>query len=189
MNGNPNKNPARKLATIVTSERSDFLEIGIVVGTHGVRGELRVKPLCDDPSFFGGFTRLFWDRFGKEEVRVLASRAHKNICLLTLAGVADLTVATALRGRVLYFSKADAPLEEGRYFIADLLYCRVVEVNLPAVEYGHIFDVQHTAAHDIWGVHAADGREHWIPVVDEVVRQVDIENSVVFIAPLQGLFD
>lgn len=63
-----------------------FLEAGQIVGTHGVRGEVRVQPWCDSPALFATLTTLYWDKAGASPVRV-KSRPHKNIALAKLDGV------------------------------------------------------------------------------------------------------
>ena len=65
--------------------KSPFLEAGRIVGTHGVRGELRVEPWCDSARFLTGFSEFYWDG-GREKVKVVSSRPHKNLLLLKLEG-------------------------------------------------------------------------------------------------------
>lgn len=64
----------------------DYLEIGQIVGTHGVRGELRVQPWCDSPEFFKKFKTLYYDAHGEKSAGVVGARAHGNIALLRLDG-------------------------------------------------------------------------------------------------------
>ena len=63
-----------------------YLEAGQIVGTHGVRGEVRVQPWCDSPQQFATFKKLYWDKDGKQAVKV-KGRPHKNIALALLEGV------------------------------------------------------------------------------------------------------
>ena len=62
----------------------EYLEIGQIVGTHGVKGELRVQPWCDSPDFFKKFKTLYFDAHGERPVGVVSVRAHGNIVLLCL---------------------------------------------------------------------------------------------------------
>ena len=66
--------------------RKEFLEAGKVVGTHGVRGELRVEPWCDSAEFLTQFKTLYWEK-GSVPVKVLGARVHKSLVLLRLEGV------------------------------------------------------------------------------------------------------
>lgn len=89
-----------------------FLEAGQIVGTHGVRGEVRVQPWCDSPALFATLTTLYWDKAGASPVRV-KSRPHKNIALAKLDGVDTVQDASALRGRLLYLARADLSCRRG----------------------------------------------------------------------------
>ena len=103
--------------------RKEYLEAGRIVGTHGVRGELRMESWCDDPAFLRGVKTLYWDPNGAQKVTVQHSRVHKSFLLLTLEGVTSATMGDTLRGKVLYFKKSDVALPQGRVFVQDLLQC------------------------------------------------------------------
>lgn len=90
---------------------------------------MKALPLCDGAAFLAKFKRLFAKADGTGEVRVLGVRAQGNVILLRLDGVTDMDAARAQVGRTYYFAKADARLPKGRYFIDDLLGCRVVDAN------------------------------------------------------------
>ena len=165
----------------------DFLEIGTIVGTHGIHGELRVNPACDSPEFISAFGVLYYDRTGQRPVRVLSARPHKNVALLRLEGVDSMEAALALKNRTLFFRRADARLEEGRYFIAELLGCEVFDARDPALRYGVICDVSQTRANDVWHVKTLDKKELLIPVIDDVVKTVDVENGRIEITMIEGL--
>ncbi len=66
--------------------RKQFLEAGRIVGTHGVKGELRVEPWCDSADFLAKIHTLYWNR-GSEKLQVVSSRVHKSLLLLKLEGI------------------------------------------------------------------------------------------------------
>jgi len=167
----------------------DFLEIGTIVGTHGIHGELRVNPSCDSPEFFAGFDVLYYDARGQKPVRVLGARTNKNIALLRLEGVDSVEAAQALGRRALFFRRADARLEEGQFFIAELLGCGVFDAGNPALRYGVISDVSQTGANDVWSIRTDAGREILIPVIDDVVKAVDVAAGRIEIVMLPGLME
>ena len=76
--------------------RKEYLEAGRIVGTHGVRGELRMESWCDDPAFLRGVKTLYWDPNGAQKVTVQHSRVHKSFLLLTLEGVTSATILPAI---------------------------------------------------------------------------------------------
>lgn len=156
------------------------------MGTHGVQGEVRVQPWCDSPELYATLKVLYWDEAGERPVRV-KSRPHKRIALSRLEGVDTVQAAEALRGRVLYLAREDLRLEEGRYFICDLIGLRVVDAD-SGEEYGELTDVSSTGANDVYHL-SMDGREILIPVIPSVVIAVDVDGGVVRIRPMEGLFD
>lgn len=97
-----------------------YLEGGKIVGTHGVRGELRVEPWSDSPNFLKQFKTMYWKQGGEfVPVAVKSSRVHKNLVLVQLEGVNSIEEGDVLRGRVIYIDKKDAKLPK-----VLLLYCR-----------------------------------------------------------------
>ena len=77
--------------------RRDYLEVGKIVSTHGIKGEVRVDPWCDGPAFLKQFKTLYYDKNGARPVAVKACRPHSNIAILKLEGVDTVEAAAALR--------------------------------------------------------------------------------------------
>ena len=162
-----------------------YLEAGKIVGTHGVRGEMRVQPWCDSAEFLANFNRLFLDKNGVNILNV-KSRAHGNICLVMAEGIDSIESAEKLRGKLLYIDRSDCKLSEVCYFISDIVGCLVLDFNTNE-EYGVISEVSGTGANDVWHI-KKDGNEYYIPNVPEFVKKVDIDDCKVYITPLKGTF-
>ncbi len=167
----------------------EYLEIGQIVGTHGVRGEMRLNPWCDGPAFVKQFRTLYGDAQGRESVNVLSCRPHGNIVLLQIEGVTTVEQAQALRGKVLYMKRSDAHLPEGKWFVAELIGCRCVDADDNAKEYGTVTDVASGTANDVWTVRTPDKGDVLIPAIKDVVVRCDVAQNVVYLRPLRGLFD
>lgn len=167
--------------------QKEYLEIGEIVSTHGIKGEVRVQPWCDSPQFIKQFSTLYFDSKGKSRVEVAACRPHGNIALLKLAGVDTPEDARALRGTVLYMRRADAHLPKSSYFIQELLDCEVYDAQT-GVLYGQIKAVSPTGANDVWHIEK-DGREYLLPAIREVVKSVDVAAGKIEICPMRGIFD
>lgn len=163
-----------------------YLEAGEIVGTHGVRGEVRVYPECDSPEVLAGLKKLYFDG-GVRAVRIKA-RAHKNVAIIKLDGIDTVEAAAALRGQMLYLDRNDLKLERGRYFICDLIGASVVDDDTDEV-YGECTDVSHTGSNDVYHMRMTDGREVLIPAIPSVIRKVDVDRGVIRIFPMLGLFD
>lgn len=168
--------------------RKEYLEIGKVVGTHGVRGELRVEPWCDTPAFLTKRKTLYWDAAGTRPVGVRGARVHKTLVLLLLEGVESVEAADALRGKILYVARADVHLPEGRFFIQDLIGLSVFDAD-SGRRYGTLSDVFATGANDVYEVTGEDGRTYLIPAIPDVLVHTDPDAGRMEIRPVRGIFD
>ena len=164
-----------------------YLELGQIVSTHGVRGEMRFNPWCDSADFATKFNTLYFDAEGKQPVAVQSARVHGNIVLLKLEGIDTMEKAQSLRQKVLYIDRESADLPENTWFVEDLLGCKVVEDGTDTV-YGSITDVQKYPANDVWTVKEPSGKVVLVPAIKDVVVSADIENKTVYIKALKGLF-
>lgn len=168
--------------------RAAYLEAGKVVGTHGVRGELRVEPWCDSPDFLKQFSTLYWKKDLRPAV-VESARVHKHLVLLKLQGVDSVEAADALRGQVLCFQREDAaPLPEGRYYWQDLLGLSVFDEETGVLR-GKLTDIFATGANDVYEVTDAQGKKTLVPAVPAVVSRISLDEEAVYLKPLGGLFD
>lgn len=163
-----------------------FLEVGQIVSTHGIKGEVRVNPWCDSPEFLKKFKTLYFDKNGEKSVKV-QSRVHGNIVLMKIEGVDTVEDASKLRNRVLYMNRKDAKIDKNTYFIQDLIDCRVFDADTGA-EYGVLTDVSETGANDVWYI-TKDDKEYLIPAIPDVVISTDVEKGEILIRPLKGIFD
>ncbi|MCR5653260.1 MAG: ribosome maturation factor RimM [Ruminococcus sp.] len=165
--------------------KKQFLEAGKVVGTHGLRGEIRVECWCDSPDYLARFKTLYFDE-GAVKVKV-KSRPHKNIVLTKPEGVDTVEDAQKLRGRVLYINRDDVKLPDGVNFIQDLIGCRVLDSDDNSVCYGEITDVFKTGANDVYTVKNGE-KEFLVPVVDSIVTEKNVDGGYVLVKPIKGLF-
>ena len=92
------------------------------------------------------------------------------------------------RGKTLYIRRADAKLEEGDYFIQELIGLSVVDRDTGRV-YGTLTDVSQTGANDVYHITDGEGQEWLIPAIPQVIQSVDLEGEKMIITPLEGLFD
>ncbi len=163
--------------------KNKFLDAGKIVNTHGIRGEIKVYPLCDSPDFLLEFDRFFIDQ---NEIEVVTARTHKNTVLIKFDGIDRMEQAQQLIGKILQINCNDIELEEGRYFIEDLIGLKVVDADT-GKEYGILKNIIQTGANDVYEVHG--DKVYLIPKIDEVVLNIDIESSIITIRPLKGLFE
>ena len=166
-----------------------YLELGRIVSTHGVRGEVRVQYWCDSADFACGFQTLYFDAKGEKQVRVLGARPHGNVVLMKLEGVETVEQANLLRGKVLYMARKDANVPDGVDFIADLLGCDVLDAEQADKRYGTLTDITSNGANEVWEVTADNGAKYLLPAVPLIVKRRDAANNRVYISPIKGIFD
>ena len=163
-----------------------YLEIGKVVSTHGLRGELRVDPWCDSPQFLCQFKTLYLKK-GETKLSV-SSRPHKTIAIVKAKGIDTIEEAEKLRGRVLYINRSDARLAPGEYFIQDLMGLDVIDIDT-SKSYGKITDVLKTGANDVYVIESLEGKEYLFPAIPQCILDVNLENQTVTVHILDGLLD
>ncbi len=166
--------------------KNKYLEAGKIVGTHGVRGMVRIQPWCDSAEFFCSLKKVYLDKEGRDKLSVSRSSPHGNVVIAAIKGIDSIEEAEKYRNKVVYMDRCDAKLEEGQYFISDLLGCTVFDADSEKV-LGVISDVSQTGANDVWHIRSGE-QEYLIPCIDEVVVSVDIEEERVVIRPLKGIF-
>lgn len=166
--------------------KKQFLDSGKIVGTHGIKGEVRIEPWADSPEFLCAFKKLYLDERGETAIKV-KSRPHKNITLCKIEGIDTIEAAERLRGKIVYIDRGDIKLDEGVHFVQDLigLEVRDFETDEP---YGTLTDVLRTGANDVYEI-TRDGKKYLAPVIDEVVREINTEKGYVLITPMKGIFD
>ena len=163
-----------------------YLEAGRIVGTHGIRGEMRLECWCNTPAFLSKFKRLYLDE-GRTQLSVTC-RPHKNIALITVKGVDTIEKADELRGKILYIDRADAHLEKGEHFVQDIIGLSVTDVDSGKV-YGAVRDVLKTGSNDVYEMVGDDKKLYYIPVIPDIIDRLDFDAGAVYIRPMKGLFD
>ncbi len=166
--------------------KKEYLEAGKIVTTHGIRGEVKIMPYTDSPELLAEFDRLFIGK-NHEEVNIERSRVFKNTVIAKIDGVDTPEEAEKLRNKVLYMHRDDLELDDDTYFIQDLIGLEVRDADTSEV-YGTITDVMQTGANDVYVINGM-GREYLVPAIADVVVSTNIDDGVMSIRPLEGLFD
>ncbi len=163
-----------------------YLEVGRIVGTHGVQGEMRVECWADSPAFLRQFRTLYLD--GGREALSVTCRPHKNIALMKVKGVTSIEAADLMRGKVLYIDRGDVKLGEGECFIQDLIGLKITDADTGHV-YGTVKDVLKTGSNDVYEMLGGDEKLYYIPVIPDIIVRRDFDEGAVYIHPMKGLFD
>jgi len=168
--------------------KKKYLECGKIVTTHGVAGEVRLQPWCDEAEELSGIKKLYLDAEGKQPIRIVRARPHKNMVILKIKDVDTVEQAVLYRNRVLYVDRNSLNLEEGEYFVQDLLGMKVYDVDNGKF-YGTLTDVLETGANNVYELTCDDGSKKLVPAIPQVVIERDVDAETMKIRPLKGLFD
>jgi 16S rRNA processing protein RimM len=113
-----------------------YLECGKIINTHGVKGGIKIESWCDSPETLAELTEIYFKKGDSYEMRkVLSSTVMKRHVMAYIEGVTDIDSAAALKETVIYADRDDIPLDEGDYFIIDLVGLPVIDAD-SGVEYG-----------------------------------------------------
>ena len=167
--------------------KHQFLEAGQIVRTHGVRGELVMECWADSPEFLLAAKRFYLDEKGRD-AGLLSARVHKGRLLLKLQGVDTVEQGDAMRGKVLYVNREDIPLEEGQVFLQDLIGLKAVDGNTGR-EYGELKEILPTGANDVYRIVDSQGKEYLFPAVRHMIQEINLEEGVIRVLPIPGIFD
>jgi len=162
------------------------LRVGQVVRPHGVEGRLKVKWLAPDVPVVAKALLYLGEGEGAPALQVAAATPMKPpFVLLAVAGCDTFEAADGLRGATLWMAREALPkLEEGAYYVADLLGMRVETAS--GAPLGEVAEVIETGAADVYVVRGAGG-ELLLPAIREVVRRIDPEARRIVVTPLPGM--
>lgn len=166
--------------------KKEYLEAGKIVTIHGIKGEVKIMPYCDSAELFCEFDRFFLGK-NHTEIGVERSRVQKNMVIAKLEGIDTPEEAEKLRNKILFMHRDDLVLDDGTYFIQDLIGMEAKDADSGFV-YGKIVDVMQTGANDVYVVKGEE-KEYLIPAIADVVVSTDIDSNIILIRPLEGLFD
>ncbi|MCI9110403.1 MAG: 16S rRNA processing protein RimM [Bacilli bacterium] len=162
-------------------------EIGQIVNTFGIKGFVKVKPWVNDIERFDDLKKIYVTiKKESKELEIEEVKYHKGMVLIKFKGIETIEQAEMLRNAYLEINREDAiPLEEGTYFIADLLES---DVYSDEGEYlGKLEDIYNTGAKDIYVVKNELGKTILLPGIPEVIKEVDLEKQKITVHLLKGL--
>lgn len=167
--------------------KCEYLECGRIHNTHGCHGWIKAESYCDTPEVLAGLPCVYRRVAGAYvPMRILETGRKQQTVLLRLEGVDDMNAAELLKGEVLYAARADVPMEEGAYFLADLVGLPVLDAD-SGKEYGTVKEINFSAGQDMLVIQTQTG-ERLMPMVDAFMDHVDVDEGV-FVRPIPGLLE
>jgi 16S rRNA processing protein RimM len=179
----------RQSGAVPPGEHADLVELGRIVNTHGVRGELRVLPHNPDSSAVLALDSLVLTHPDgvSESRRVVARRPHKQFALLYFDGVTTVEAAEALVGCTVSVPRQQLPAAgPDAVYHVDLIGCSVRTTAGQLL--GTVRELIVTGSNDVCVVRGA-GREYLIPLIDDVIAGLDVVARTITVHPVPGLLE
>lgn len=167
-----------------------FLDIGKIVNTHGVRGEVRVVRVTDFPERFsvGNTVYLIQDNTPPYPLIIKSHRVHKKFDLLQFEEYDSINDVLNFKGTHLKIKKEQlSELPKGTYYHYEIIGCTVYTKDNEKI--GTIKEILSPGANDVWVVQRQKNKDALIPFIKDVVRDIDIDRKEVVIEPMEGLLD
>lgn len=186
-----------------STESNDFLRVGVITSTHGLKGEVKVFPTTDEPNRFDDLKHVYLKPVSASGLKKVSSqmtqltitqaRYFKQFAILKFKGYNRIEDVENWKHYELYVSREDAiPLEEDEYFITDLIGLKVINDDTEE-EIGTLTDVLQTGANDVYQVKTIPGiaknDEILFPAIAECIKSVDLASGTIRVHVMKGLLD
>ncbi|ERI92889.1 16S rRNA processing protein RimM [Clostridiales bacterium oral taxon 876 str. F0540] len=157
----------------------EFMTVGQIINTHGVHGELKVYPLTDDIRRFRKLKKIFIDGI---ENSIAWCKLQNDKVIIKVEGIDSIEMAQKYKNKYIEIPRTEAvPLNEGEYFIADLIGCKVLDEN--GKELGSVYDVIQTPSNDVYWVKG--NTEILVPALKTIVSSIDVIRAEIVIKPVE----
>ncbi|KQL54654.1 16S rRNA processing protein RimM [Heyndrickxia shackletonii] len=167
-----------------------WFNVGKIVNTHGLNGEVRVISITDfkEERFkIGSILYLFITEQSKPiELVVKSHRIHKNFDLLTFEGYTNINEVEKWKNGILKVSKEQlGKLDEGEFYFHEIVGCQVLTTSNELV--GVVKEILTPGANDVWVVKGEKGKEYLIPYIEPIVKHINVQEKRIIIEPMEGL--
>lgn len=166
-----------------------YLEIGQIVNTFGIKGQVKIVPFTDDITRYDELKEIYVEK--KNELKLFQIEQvnyKKNMVILKLKGIETVEEAQKLRNCYLKIDRKDAKkLPKDTYFIVDLLGLDVYTDEGKLL--GKVDDIYNAGSSDIYVIKDELGKQILLPAIKDVLKEVDLENQKIIVHLIKGLVD
>ena len=165
-----------------------FLQVGVISSTHGLRGEVKVFPTTDDAERFLDIEYVLLDT-GKElrRLNIQNVKFFKNLAILKFEGVDNINDIEKYKGKSLFVTRENAvELEEDEYYIGDLIGMEVYTDDSEE-RFGVLKDVMETGANEVYIITSENHGEVLLPAIHECILDIDVEAKKMKVHLMEGL--
>ena len=165
----------------------EYLEVGQIVNTNGLKGLLKINPFTDDITRFEKLKTIFIEH-KKEllEFEIESVRYQKKQVLLKLKGIDTIEEAEKYREDYLKINRnKEEKLPEDTYYIVDLIGLDIYTENGELL--GKLDDVFSTGSNDVYVVKNSEGKQILLPAISDVIKNIDLEQKKIVVNLIEGL--
>ncbi|MEI5992683.1 ribosome maturation factor RimM [Candidatus Enterococcus mansonii] len=170
---------------------TEYLNVGKIVNTQGLKGEVRVISQTDFPELRykkGSVLTLFQEKKAPIELTIRTHRKHKNFDIVTFEDHFSINDVEKYREGILKVSKDDlGELSKDEFYYHEIIGLTVIDEK--ETELGKIKEILSPGANDVWVVQRPKKKDILIPYIESVVKSIDLENGMVRVEIPEGLID
>ena len=167
-----------------------WFNVGKIVNTHGIRGEVRIiskTDFADERYKSGNRLFLFMPQSNSPlELTVKSHRTHKNFDLVTFDGYDNINKVESMKGGILKVPESQlGALDNDEFYYHEIIGCLVTTID--GEEIGKVSEILSPGANDVWVIKGKGGKDILIPNIESVVKEVNVKEKMVVIDPIEGL--
>ncbi|WP_096154659.1 MULTISPECIES: ribosome maturation factor RimM [Bacillus] len=170
---------------------TEWFNVGKIVNTHGIKGEVRIVSRTDfaDERYKPGNTLFLFMNENDQPIplEVESRRVHKTFDLLKFVGKDNVNEVEQYKGAIVKVPATQLEdLNEGEFYFHEIIGCKVINLETND-DIGVIKEILTPGANDVWVIKGSKGKEILIPYIDQIVKEVNIADKVIYIEPMEGL--
>lgn len=167
--------------------KSQFLECGKIINTHGIKGGLKLESWCDTPEDLASLKKVYLKNdAGYKCHKVKRASVFKQFVLFELDGINDIDTAMTLKNTIVFADRDDISIDDDAFFLADIIGLSVFDIA-SGEKIGTLSDVLNLGASDLYEIDTQNGKK-LIPAVDEFIKEIDLEKGI-FVSLIEGMLD
>ena len=165
----------------------DYLELGQIVNTKGLKGEVKLNSFAEDITIFERLPKVFLKQKGMMTEKIIEKVGYtKNQVIIKFKECNSIDEAETFRNAYVLVKRTDLDdLPEGVFYIADLIGLDVYTDD--GISLGKVDDIYSTGANDIYVIKDELGKQKLLPGIDEVIKNIDIEAGKIIVHLIEGL--